>query len=658
MNILNTNPFLKKSLLTATISGLVLGLASCSGGGAKDSGNSTNVQMSGAVVDDNLAFARLFIDLNGDNVWNYPEPTTVADENGRFTFNVPSQMLQYAKVNPEGAQIKASGGRDALTSRVYNAMLSLQLGNGSQDLVLSALSMSKAIIAIYQDEIKQALNVQITPADLDAFYQAYLGASDINAVNPMVADSGDAALKENRAFKLGIQLHKAGELITARLKKLYTDSGNTATIDNSSYVVAAYAGILASIANSNGMSSVSPQDPFADPAALAANSVQYSAQLFNRFFKPSTLLSTTGVSPNFTNLMTTLNCVLKDNSDTVMNNIASSVAGSVCEIGDANADLTTEQKQITSANIRARLLAAEVATQATLGSEQTSDTTLSTDIYLKAKKLAADPAIGASVVKEVYKDGVLVSSETSVLSADDLIKSIDFDGVINLVEDVNSAIASFKMVNTTLVNGKLTITTQQTTSASGEVEEVPPTAVGQTLTFTPILPVITDPTKLGRAKSDTGAKYVFFFTRQANNNFGDVKLCFVDAGEDVNNPVEYNATWSQDTAKPYQITINNDLLGAKPPVLSRLGTSNAQCVAQAIKDGKLSSTYTGNEAYFTQGYCIKTSHSFNGTPETVVTVNNVPLSGDANSYFADRPQGIDLNAKGFCKTKGLMDLVK
>jgi len=59
-----SNSLFQKSIMATSVSAILLAMASCGGGGSSDSGSVSTVQMSGAVVDDYVAYATVYVDVN------------------------------------------------------------------------------------------------------------------------------------------------------------------------------------------------------------------------------------------------------------------------------------------------------------------------------------------------------------------------------------------------------------------------------------------------------------------------------------------------------------------------------------------------------------------------------------------------------------------
>jgi hypothetical protein len=68
-------------------------IAGCGGGG---SGQATSTTVSGSVADGYLAGATVFLDKNGNYMWDAGEPTTVTDASGAYTLTMdPSEVGRY-----------------------------------------------------------------------------------------------------------------------------------------------------------------------------------------------------------------------------------------------------------------------------------------------------------------------------------------------------------------------------------------------------------------------------------------------------------------------------------------------------------------------------------------------------------------------------------
>jgi outer membrane murein-binding lipoprotein Lpp len=84
---------MKKHIVTIAAALSVGLIAGCGGGGSTQA---TSTSVSGAVADGYLAGATVFLDKNGNYMWDEGEPKTVTDANGAYTLTVdPADVGKY-----------------------------------------------------------------------------------------------------------------------------------------------------------------------------------------------------------------------------------------------------------------------------------------------------------------------------------------------------------------------------------------------------------------------------------------------------------------------------------------------------------------------------------------------------------------------------------
>lgn len=259
---------LQKKLLVSSIAlAMVSGLTACGGGSKGDSGSVNNVQMSGAVVDDYIAFSRIYVDINNNGKFDPSfEPYATTDVNGffskgksgddycadpkdpsyRYCLNIPANYTN-------NAVIRVENGRDTLTTQLYESAMSLRTTGATDNLRVTALSTTSEVLE-NEELIKKAAQQLINPAtnqpytedeinDIKQKYATYLAGflgsasasslnqprsystraislKDLSKIDPL--NFGEGKLDEqDRAFKLAIQVHKIAEAIA---RAIVTDS--------------------------------------------------------------------------------------------------------------------------------------------------------------------------------------------------------------------------------------------------------------------------------------------------------------------------------------------------------------------------------------------------------------------------------------------------
>ncbi|MBN2866855.1 MAG: hypothetical protein JXK16_12670 [Thiotrichales bacterium] len=262
----------KKKLLISSMLLATLGLSACGGGGSSDSKSSTNVQMSGAVVDDFVAYSFIYVDVNNNQKFDQAfEPYAYTDKDGYFS--VAKDGTNYCALNPKtdynykyclqgdaslksGGVMRVEAGRDTLTTQVYEAAMSLIMNGDSESLRVTALT--SGVEAINNTALINAAKTQLNLTDDDittlqanfgTYLSGYLNPStasnatrttrgtndslsiDLNKVDPLELDPTNNKLSEtDRAFKLAIQMHKLVEAIAAKITAGVVETTTTTTI--------------------------------------------------------------------------------------------------------------------------------------------------------------------------------------------------------------------------------------------------------------------------------------------------------------------------------------------------------------------------------------------------------------------------------------------
>ena len=368
MKTITTTSKMKKTLLASSITAAILGLTACGGGGGDDASAPSNVQMSGAVVDDFVAFARVYVDVNNNNQFDSSfEPRAYTDENGYFTVSKPDEngkTINYCQLDPSvfeykyclevndavknGGVIRIETGRDLLTSQVYNATMSLLTNGETSDLkITSVSSMIEQINNINTTDHPGSDQEQLKQ-DVQTYLNTFLGGGasssslsakaagdqvDSNRIDPFDAPVGE----KERAYKLVIQLNKMVEGIS----QAFVNS-NRGT-DVSDFVPHVYRALIVNMDFSN-----TGLDLFRDLSTKVP-------QIINRVASTSGKNAPTGSNlTGLGNLNRYLNCVLSDESDTTVFTSLEKPSGESC---------TSLLRPTTEDNRRNILFAAELATK-------------------------------------------------------------------------------------------------------------------------------------------------------------------------------------------------------------------------------------------------------------------------------------------------------
>ncbi len=312
-----SNSLFQKSLVATSVSALLVAIASC-GGGSSDKGSVSTVQMSGAVVDDYVAYATVYVDVNKNGQYDSEfEPSAFTDKDGYFSVakdgtnyceNPASRnCLQGDAALKDGGVIRVETGRDLLTTQVYNATMSLLLDNNTSGLKVTAIStLNQEIENLSDADIPDGLTKAEFKTRFNEFLGGFLGtqtraagdAPDPNAIDPFDANVG----KKARAFKMSIHFHKLAEAIA----QSFVDA-NTGT-QLKDFLPATYRGLLLNADFTSG----------ADP--LSAISTKASS-VFS-FVATQTSKTNPFKANEIVELNKYLNCVLAVSGDSYTDNVA------------------------------------------------------------------------------------------------------------------------------------------------------------------------------------------------------------------------------------------------------------------------------------------------------------------------------------------------
>jgi len=251
-----SNSLFQKSIMATSVSAILLAMASCGGGGSSDSGSVSTVQMSGAVVDDYVAYATVYVDVNKNGKYDSEfEPSAFTDKDGYFL--VAKDGTNYCE-NPasrnclqgdaslkEGGVIRVETGRDLLTTQVYNATMSLLLDNNTSGLKVTAIStLNQEIENLSNDDIPDGLTKAEFKTKFNDFMSSFLGtqtratgeAPDPNSIDPFEANVRNQA----RAFKMSIHFHKLAEAIA----QAFVNENTNPTTQLKDFLPATYRALL------------------------------------------------------------------------------------------------------------------------------------------------------------------------------------------------------------------------------------------------------------------------------------------------------------------------------------------------------------------------------------------------------------------------------
>lgn len=353
------NKLFKKTLTATSVSGLLVALASCGGGGGSDSGSVSTVQMSGAVVDDYVAYATVYVDVNKDGKYNSEfEPSAITDKDGYFSVakdgtnycNNPASRncLQGDAALKNGGVIRVETGRDLLTTQVYNAAMSLLLDNDTSGLKVTSIStLNQELENLSDADIPNGLTKAEFKTKFNEFLGTFLGTQtratgDVpnpNAIDPFAANVGKPA----RAFKMAIHFHKLAEVIA---QSFMNANSGTQLKD---FLPVTYRALLLNADFSGN----------ADPLSAISTKL---ASVFRFVAEKTSTTQTSTTNPlkesEITELNKTLNCVLAVSGDSYTDTVAGG-----CPVNPSASPLLAELKK--------SLFSAEVAKGVSLGANAT-----------------------------------------------------------------------------------------------------------------------------------------------------------------------------------------------------------------------------------------------------------------------------------------------
>ena len=336
----------KKNLLISSMLFATFGLTACGGGGgSSDSGSTTNVQMSGAVVDDFVAYSFIYVDVNNNQKFDQAfEPYAYTDKDGYFS--VAKDGTNYCALNPKtdynykyclqgdaslksGGVIRVEAGRDTLTTQVYEAAMSLVMNGDAESLRVTALTsgveainntnliaaaktslnLDDAQIATLQQQYGSYLSAYLKPSTTSST-RSTRGTNDtltinLNKVDPLELDAANNEVSEtDRAFKMAIQMHKLAEAIAAKMAPNPITVGTT-TIKAKDLIPVVYFAMIKNLTTTdNTVDAV---------ASLSLTTVMNDAiGLANQFFGTSIAAI---AATDFITLNKYLNCTLSNEGD-------------------------------------------------------------------------------------------------------------------------------------------------------------------------------------------------------------------------------------------------------------------------------------------------------------------------------------------------------
>jgi hypothetical protein len=366
---------LKKYLFACSITIIIFGLVGC--GGGDDNGN-TNVQISGAVVDSYVAYARIYVDVNNNGKFNSEyEPYAYTDKDGYFSVSKDGNT-NYCALNPKqynyrycfkitqvqenGAIIRVQGGRDLLTTQTYDASMSLLTNGELNNLVINPLTSAHEVIN-NNKLIKLAKSSSVLSltdseiVDIQNGYQSYLNnylltgtttSFNLNTYDPLDF-SKNSVTEKDRGFKLAIQLHKIAEAMAKELIPTTIPTGKN-KLTQKDLMSAVYFSLIHKLVSNN---TSNTDDLFKD--TLVLNSAFNDAHSLLAGIFPD--YSFDGTSNDIQTLSQYLNCVLSDNDDPSIDTTSNDTS-----FGGGTCSNIRNYDNVASRN--AKLYAAELGTDA------------------------------------------------------------------------------------------------------------------------------------------------------------------------------------------------------------------------------------------------------------------------------------------------------
>lgn len=433
------NRYAKKLLITA-MSASILSLAACSDDAKKDDGTSSNVQMSGAVVDDFAANSKVYVDINNnyEHDANF-EPYAYTDGDGYFSRSAPDAdgntidycadprkyEFKYCLAPDEsaksGAIIRSDGGIDLVTLQKVKSNFSLTTDNTTNSLFVSVLSQMKEAF----DSLSEADQTAILTANNATTFDELISKKASVAGTDFKANTANF-LEDEDLFKFAFKFNKFMDMINSAIEK---NGDSTLT-----------AGTTRSVRLASVRDNASAQDSCGDGVYVAPVTVATAQYLTNDVLPADDVIEASGCHDSTENVSFTSEdppvadtpSIPDDKQEDVADAI-SSVVGTKEEQKEANEnpDDVTKQTPINKMldSVEAENGKITDSKKAQVSSELATNSVDESMDDIKEDKF--DDTAKANLNKKVTTSETIASDQTS----DDDIDAVDFATLNNNVQD-------------------------------------------------------------------------------------------------------------------------------------------------------------------------------------------------------------------------------